>query len=755
MFAEVLVDIAHANVDRLFTYSIPADIPIVPGQRVLVPFGNGNKRTEGFVLGCKAEAPQTAMRIKAILRPMEHYPVLLADQIELAYWIRDTYHCLLADALRLMIPAQLRGSRVHEKIIQTLQLSPEVDVEAYQASLLTTEGKSRAPRQSEVLELMARVNTPMAVSEITDFLPSAASAIAALRKKGVLIAEGFSVYRDPYADIPVHKTAPIALNTAQRQACLAIEAGIRDQNGVFLLHGVTGSGKTEVYLHSIGKIVSAGGTAIVLVPEIALTPQTMDRFRARFGRSVAVLHSRLSAGERYDEWRRIRSGAVSVVVGARSAIFAPLQNLRFIVIDEEHEASYQSETTPRYSTVDVAAKRCRQNGAVLLLGSATPSLLSYYRAERGRYTLLELPKRVKDLPMPAVSIVDMRQEFAEGNNSIFSATLYSSLSACLAAGEQAILFINRRGYSTFVSCRGCGYVVKCQDCDVSMTYHKQEDRLKCHYCGRSMYVPKHCPDCGKPYLKYFGVGTQQVEEQLLKRFPGVTALRMDLDTTRGKNAHYEILSRFAAGGAQVLIGTQMVAKGLDISNVSLVGVIAADASLHIPDYRSAERTFQLLTQVAGRAGRDSRQGHVVVQTYTPEHPAIQLAATHDYKGFYDQEIALRKSALFPPFAVFVRLLFAGPDELSLAKTAEEFSKRAQMALEGAIKGEDGDLRQILFVFTSPAPMKRTKGQYRYQVLAKLARTKNTAAAVRALQDLAQEGTSDLLRAVEINPNNLF
>ena len=426
-------------------------------------------------------------------------------------------------------------------------------------------------------------------------------------------------------------------------------------------------------MQAISHALSTGGQAIVLVPEISLTPQAMQRFKSRFGNRVAVLHSRLSYGERFDEWRRIRLGMVDVVIGARSAVFAPLERVKLIVIDEEHEQSYHSDHTPRYGAAEVAAKRAELSNAALVLGSATPSIAAYRRALSGRYKLIALPERVNKSPLPDVRIVDMRSEFLQGNNSVFSAALTKELARCFDSGEQAILFMNRRGYSTFVSCRGCGYTLKCPDCDVSMTYHKYENVMKCHYCGRTAKIPQKCPQCGKPYLKYFGVGTQQVEEQLKEQFPGVTSLRMDYDTTQGKDAHYRILSRFISGEAQVLIGTQMIAKGLDIPNVTTVGVIAADTMLHVPDYRSAERTFQLLTQVAGRAGRGDRAGSVIVQSYTPEHAIIELAAKQDYQGFYEYEIAARRAGLFPPFSLFIRIMFTGEDEHSLECMNTEFA----------------------------------------------------------------------------------
>ena len=756
MYAKVMIDIAHTDVDRLFTYRVPDEMELCVGQRVLVPFGSGNKATESLILSLEETIPPCEYQIKTILRPLEPYSAFLKEQLELAFWIKEQYHCVLVEALRLMIPSELRGGRVKEKRIRTVMLESNADESTILASLCKKDGSYRSSKQGAVMELMLQYKKPMSIQDLCAFVPGASSAIQALLHKGFLLEQGYESLRDPFAHMPYTRSEAKQLTSEQQAALSSLCAGLDRREGVFLLHGVTGSGKTEVYMQAIAKAVNEGGTAIVLVPEIALTPQTMERFRSRFGNRVAVLHSRLSAGERYDEWRRIRLGAVSVVVGARSAVFAPLSNLRLIVVDEEHELSYVSEITPRYNAVETAAKRCKLSGAVLLLGSATPSLLSYYRALHGRYTLLTLEKRINNQPMPEVEIVDMRSEFMQGNTSIFSVALQERLKSCIEAGEQAILFMNRRGYSTFVSCRGCGYVFKCPNCDVSLTFHKHDERLKCHYCGYTQKLPKLCPSCGKPYIKYFGVGTQQVEEAFHQQFPNVSSLRMDLDTTQGKNAHYELLHRFVSGEAQVLIGTQMVAKGLDIPNVTLVGIIAADATLHIPDYRSAERTFQLTTQVAGRAGRDQKTGFVVIQSYTPEHPAITLAARHDYVSFYEQEIQLRRNGFFPPFSLFARALFLGEDAALLSELSEECANKLRPLLKDTIQHNGGDPRELLMLYASPAPIARRQNLYRYQVLIKLARTKSTQTALDALYTFFQGYIRETYRIqIEINPQNLF
>lgn len=752
MYASVIVDISHSDVDRTFTYALP-DIPVCPGQRVLVPFGRRSKPVEGIVLSFTDTVPE-GVQLKRIIRPLEPYAALLPDQLALAVWVKENYRCTMAEALRLMIPAQLRGGRVHEKVIRVVQLNPGIDAAAAEKTFLTKEGKPRAPKQYEVFRILRESGAPMSAADINAFLPGSAGAIRALLEKGFLTEEGHITFRSPWQE-DAKPTQPLKLNGAQQSACSRICGAVSSGGGAFLLHGVTGSGKTEVYLQSLAYAIENGKSGIVLVPEIALTPQTVERFRGRFGERVAVLHSRLSDGERFDEWRRIRDGRVDVVIGARSAVFAPLANLGLIIVDEEHESSYHSEKTPCYHANEIAHKRCQMNGGTLVLGSATPSVTSYFRAESGHYQLLKLPNRVEDRPLPSVIVADMRKEFSAGNASIFSAALHERLTDCLDKGQQAILFLNRRGYSTFVSCRGCGYVFECDQCDVSMTYHKAGNFVKCHYCGRTQPLPAVCPVCGKKYIKYFGIGTQQVEEQVQTYFPGVKTLRMDMDTTRTKDAHHKILSAFARGDAQILIGTQMIAKGLDIPNVTLVGVIAADSTLHIPDYRSCERTFQLITQVAGRAGRDTEPGEVVVQTYTPEHPVIQLAAKHDYEGFYAYESAARRAAAFPPYSLFVRALFTGREAEAPERQAERFADglRGRLAQELAELGADAD--EILMLTAAPAPVKKRQGMYRYQVLLKLMRTRRTARLLSAVYDYADTCRGECFTALAVNPEDMF
>ncbi|NLI52924.1 MAG: primosomal protein N' [Clostridiales bacterium] len=759
---EVIVDIAHANVDRLYSYLMPEQMQVFPGCHVLVPFGSGNRQREGFVIRVSdaTEAPESPggenapspIPLKPLLRVIEPYPILTPEQIELAYWIQKSYYCLLVDALRLMIPAQLRGSRVKEKIERTVRLADPESVDEQLRSLLDKSGKPRAPKQYEVLETLKTNGTELSVSDVLAFVPDAHGAISALVKRGYVVEGGHVTFRRPNIGA-LSGDKLVTLNAAQKSAVEAIERAMDAKSGTLLLHGVTGSGKTEVYMHAIERCLAMGRQAIMLVPEISLTPQTVGLFQERFSDGIAVLHSRLSAGERFDEWRRIRLGKARVAVGARSAVFAPMQNVGLIIVDEEHEGSYQSETVPRYGALEVAAYRARQFGCPLLLGSATPSLLSYYRALSGRYTLLELPQRVQNRPLPHVEIIDMRQEFQAGNNGIFSGKLTQYLEECLQKGQQAMLFINRRGYSTFVSCRNCGYVVLCDDCDISMTYHKGENRLRCHFCGSVKPLPAQCPACGKPFIKYFGVGTEQVEEQLHKLFPEAVTLRMDTDTVRTKDAMQQMLGAFSRGEAQFLVGTQMIAKGHDFPNVTLVGVVAADATLLIPDFRSTERTFQLLTQVAGRAGRDETPGKVVVQTYSPAHPAIRYARTHDYKSFYAYELEQRKKAVFPPFSLFVRILFSSDDEAALSAGVSTYAEQLRAALCERL-GEEGE-RDILLYSASPAPIKRKQRAYRYQILIKLLRTARLSDAIQTIYTFAADHRSELFAMVEVNPQDML
>jgi len=572
--------------------------------------------------------------------------------------------------------------------------------------------QARAPKQAQVLAAAAARPDGIRLDELRTAAQATTAVIKAVVAKGYLASRMVEVKRDPYRDSPSAAEAVVILTDEQAAAVHAINDGLAAGSpATVLLQGVTGSGKTEVYLRSIRYALDQGRQAIVLVPEIALTPQTVERFKARFGAEVAVLHSRLGKGERFDEWRKIRDGEVSVVVGARSAVFAPFANLGLIVIDEEHEASYKQTDNPKYHARDVAIERARLEGAVVVLGSATPSVTTYYRAANGEFALLPLTRRIDDRPLPPVEIIDMREELKAGNKSPFSRRLQAGIAECLAARQQAIIFLNRRGYSTFVLCRECGWVMRCPRCEVSLTYHAASGLLQCHYCDYSRQAPATCPRCASPYIRYFGIGTEKVEAELKKLFPAARVLRMDMDTTSRKGSHAEILTAFRNHEADILIGTQMIAKGLDFPRVTLVGVITADTALHLPDFTAGERTFQLLTQVAGRAGRGEAGGQVVIQTYNPEHYSVAAARTHDYAAFYREEIANRSELSYPPFAYLASILVFSSAE---SKTAAAANRLGEI-LQEAVRTAGGEIEILGPV---PALLKKLNGKYRWQIVLK-------------------------------------
>ena len=554
--------------------------------------------------------------------------------------------------------------------------------------------------------------------------------------------------RNPFKDSLGEEQQVSQLTSEQTLAMDSILPYIRKaRHKTFLIHGVTSSGKTEIYMRTISEAISYGKTAIMLVPEISLTKQTIDRFIGRFGHeNVAVLHSRLSLGERYDEWMRAKRGQVKIVIGARSGVFAPLDHLGVIIIDEEHETTYKSDMTPRYDTLEVAIKRAKMSEAVVLLGSATPSLVSAYRAEQSIYEKISLLERFNKTPMPLVEVADMREELKSGNKSIFSVALYEALTDCLNEKKQVILFLNRRGYATFVSCRSCGYVMTCHDCGVALTFHKGQNKSVCHYCGHQEKVPTVCPVCKGKYIRHFGTGTEKVEEKIKELFPKTAVARLDLDTTREKGSIDQILTGFKKGKTDILIGTQLVAKGLDFANVGLVGIVSADISLNIPDFRSAERTFQLITQASGRAGRGDSVGRVIIQTYTPEHYAIIAAAGYDYEGFYDNELLVRKQMFYPPFSQLIQILVLSVDE----KTAEDTA----LKMAGIIRDEMGpsEFRNILG--PQAASIQKVNNRYRYQILIKAGPDKVIAykQVIRIIKQKISPGkANEVLISVDLNP----
>lgn len=740
-FCEVVVDIVHENVDRRFTYRVPDGMLLTPGMRVLVPFGP--RKVEGYVISL---VDRCDIRCRDVIRPLEDYPALLPHMMRLAVELSRRAHCPLAETLRLMIPAQMRGERVRPKKQEIVSLRADAHViDSLTAAL------RRAPKQAQILRVLSEApDHALPMESLRQAVPDCRAAVNALCKKQMINVSRTEVLRRPAYTPDAARAAEPQLTPAQKAVLDELRPALQAGTGSFLLYGVTGSGKTEVYIRAVQDALARGRTAIVLVPEIALTPQMVDWFKARFGQSAAVLHSRLSVGQRFDEWRRIRRGEARVVVGARSAIFAPLEDLGIVIIDEEHEQSYISDRSPRYDAREVARMRCEEEGATLLLASATPSMRSFALAQRGDLTLLELPTRVHNRPLPQVHLIDMREELEMGNHTIFSGPLMEGLQRCLDGGHQAILFVNRRGFSTFVSCRSCGYIVKCPNCDVSMTYHQDGETMQCHYCGHREAPPSVCPACNSRYIRYFGTGTQKVEAEMHRYFPGVPTLRMDNDTTRTRDAHHELLGRFRRQEARVLIGTQMIAKGLDFPNVTLVGVVAADATLGLPDYRASERTFQLITQVAGRAGRAESPGEVFVQTYNPDHYSIQSAARQDFRAFYEQEMQRRRRQLFPPFTRICRLLIESERADALAGTAQSLAEQ----MDAFMLRHPELSRQLISLRSMEPPIRMIRKKLRWQVVAKLIDVPASEPVVAKMTDLARIEWPGAQVYLEINPSDM-
>lgn len=739
MYAEIIVDIASEQVDRVFTYRVPEGMALLPGTRVKAPFGGREK--EGFVIRLKEQAEFDEARIKEIICPLEEYPALLPPLMDLAWEIRKKAHCPLCEALRLMLPAEMRGGRVKVKTEEYVRLliPKERMEEAISAQknarrrrlLLTLLSDGEAHPMSELRAMVREVREPLQYLIARD--------MAEVFEKESL--------RAPYYG-QVEALPDPELTSEQQEALSELVPALRAPQKPFLLHGVTGSGKTEVYIRLVREALKMGKGAIILVPEIVLTPQMIQWFRARFGNAMAVLHSRLSPGERFDEWRRIRLGDARIVIGARSAVFAPVENLGAVIVDEEHEQTYLSDRFPQYDAREIAVSRAKREGAVAVLSSATPSVFSYAMARRGDYILMEMPHRVLNRPLPRVHVVDMREELRLGNHGMFSGLLRQKLDACVQSGRQAMLFINRRGYASSVVCRKCGETIRCSRCDVSMTYHSVDRTLRCHYCGAVRPLPQACPACQSPYIKPMGVGTQKVEEELNRLYPGAGVIRMDMDTTAGKNAHFELVNRFRAGQARILLGTQMIAKGLDFPQVTLVGAVMADLTLNFPDYRAPERTFQLLVQVAGRAGRGEKPGEVVIQTYQPEHYAIAAAAAQDYRAFFAREFGRRKADLYPPFTMMARFLCEAGDLPQALAVAEGIKRRVEEEFSSSPL-----YRRIFFIRADEAPINRIQDRARAHVLMKLLNHPDTDRLLARFQEIADMEYPARV-TLEINPASL-
>ena len=665
-YAGVIVDISLEKLDRVFDYKVPAHLEdfLHPGMPVWIPFGKGNRRMKGFIVSLADTCSYEVCKIKELLGICEGAIPVEGQLIELAAWMRERYGCTMNQALKTVIPVK---NKVKEQTKVLVSLAAdEKAVEAY------AEKNKRAKARIRVLRTLLFTGA-MEKEQLLEKAETTAAVLKELQETGLISLQSETIYRLP--KIAREKKKNITLNSEQQTILDRFKKDFtQGKSNSYLLHGVTGSGKTEIYMGMLENVLRAGKQAIVLIPEIALTFQTVMRFYGRFGDQVSVIHSKMSAGERYDQMERAKRGEISVMIGPRSAVFTPFQDLGMIIIDEEHEGSYKSETTPKYHAREVAKKRCEMSGASLVLGSATPSIESYFKASCGEYELLRLLNRVNDQNLAVVQVVDLRKELKEGNRSVISRALKVQMQEALEMGGQIILFLNRRGHTGFISCRSCGQVLKCPHCDVSLTLHK-DGRMRCHYCGYEQMSVQNCPACGSPYIGGFRAGTQAMEEVVQKEFPNAKILRMDMDTTRKKGSYEEILESFAKREADILIGTQMIVKGHDFPGVTLVGVLLADLSLHASDYMAAERTFQLLTQAVGRAGRGLDPGNAVIQTYQPEHYAVQKAAAQDYEGFYELEIAYRDLMSYPPMSGMLAMLLQSADEALLEAEAEKIKKR--------------------------------------------------------------------------------
>jgi len=760
MIARVTLEIA---LRRQFDYLVPDNMQdrVEVGTRVQVPFGP--RKVLGVVTALAEESEHA--RLKPILKIIGAQSLVTPRVLELARWMADYYCCAPEIALKSVLPEAVRREQAswRERLyVRVLPLSGDLP--------------KLAKRQQEVWNIVEE-RRELPLQELVELADTTAATVRRLEDKGLVAISNQISERDPYEHEHIVPTQPLPLNAAQAKALASLKeamnrinaecrvqsaeqdiAGVNRRskigNRTFLLHGVTGSGKTEVYLQAIAHALERGRGAIVLVPEISLTPQTVERFKARFCSGalrtlVAVLHSHLSAGERHDEWHKIRQGRARIVVGARSAVFAPVDSLGLIIVDEEHEHSYKQEEAPRYHARDLAVVRGQRENAVVLLGSATPSLESFHNCQRGKYTLLELPERADDKKMPLVRVVDMRQAARkEKGIPIFSPQLKEAIHQRIERKEQTILFLNRRGYSTSLQCPLCGYVAQCPNCSVSLTYHRRAAKLLCHICGEEQKVPARCPEpkCGNPGIRYAGLGTERVEDTLHKLFPHARVQRMDSDTLKRKEDYRRILGDFRAGKLDILVGTQMIAKGLHFPNVTLVGIIYADMALHQADFRAGERTFQLLTQVAGRAGRGDVEGEVFVQAFTPFHPAIQYARRHDFNGFYEQEIEFREQLKYPPFSRMALLTLKGRNEDKVKFSADHVKRELEKA--------SAKIRDLQIKGPAPAPLLRAETFYRYQLALQTRLMSELSRRLTAMQE-SLTLPDDVTLTVDVDPVDLM
>ena len=744
MIAQIIINSNVKNLNKIFDYNVPTDLEgtICVGDRVLVPFGNKKTFEEGFVIGLKEK---TEYKVKDIVK-IQNEIKLTKENIELAKLMAKRYFCNISDCIKLMLPPGTISKNIENRIKDKKQrfVYLKKDIEEIEQDIESKIIKSE--KQKRVLNFLIQ-NDGIQTTDLEVITDTTSAILKTLQNKEYIEIIEQEVERNPFINKNIERTNKLKLTPEQKEAFEKIEKEIKEENyKEFLLYGVTGSGKTEIYLQAIEEVLKKGKTAIVLVPEISLTPQMVDRFISRFGQEdIAVLHSKLSVGERYDQWKKIKKGECKIVIGARSAIFAPINNLGLIIIDEEHDSSYKSETNPRYNAKELAGYIAKQNSIPLILGSATPDVCTYYKAKNNNIELLELTKRANNSKLPIVETVDLRMELANGNKSILSEKLYNEIEKNLLDKKQTILFLNRRGYSTFVMCRDCGYTVKCKNCNITMTYHLNTNKLKCHYCGHEEKSVLECPECHSKNIKYFGTGTQKLEEEINKIFPNASTIRMDIDTVSKKNSHEEILNKFKNENIDILIGTQMVVKGHHFPNVTLVGVIAADSSLYIEDYKASERTFQILTQVAGRAGREKLPGRVIIQTYNPENFAIECSKKQDYDKFYETEIELRKQLKYPPFCDIISIGLTDIDNNKIKNVSERLYKN----IKNLIEKENTNI----FIYKPlPCPIDKIKNRYRWRIIIKGKLTNKLINVINKAIEITNLKTTRII--VDTNPSNL-
>ncbi len=738
--AKVIINNPSKAVDKCFDYLFD-DAQI--GSHVIVPFGKGNTKTDGVVIGFgETEESEKLKRIDTVLDT-----ILTERDVTLLKWMHNRCVCTYYDCLKELLPPGAMSKNkgyigYGDKLLKFARvcIEPEIYCE------ILSELERKAPAQARVLDLLNQLGE-IPVVHLGELAMTTRTTISTLEKKGYISVFDKAVERNPFKEENIVRTQPLMPNDEQKKAidfiCEKVDS---DKYAGILLRGITGSGKTEVYLQAVAHAVKNNKKAIILVPEISLTPQMSERFKSRLGERVAIFHSGLSIGERFDCWNKIKSGEVDVVVGARSAIFTPIDNIGIIVVDEEHENSYKSDMSPKYDAREVAEQICRFENAPLVLASATPSMKSAYRAVNGDLELLQIKNRYNNVSLPEVNIVDLRYELSNGNKSFLSSALQEEIRKNINNGEQTILFLNRRGFSTFVSCRSCGYAAICPECGIAMTYHKFNDTLVCHYCGYTIKNYSVCPKCKSSAIRHFGIGTQKVEEELKRLFPDAAVIRMDNDTTREKLSHHKILKKFSEEKIDILVGTQMITKGLDFPNVSLVGVLAADMMLYVDDYQAAERTFQLITQVCGRAGRGDTAGRAIIQTYSPDHWVIECASNQDFKEFYKKEIHLRKSMGYPPFGDIVNIVVSGINGNEVKNTIVDISKR----INEIFKSNDVAFN---IIGPAPAPLSRINNKFRWRVIIKLIAGEREREFLREAVKVTDK--ADVTVSLDINPNNMM